>query len=181
VATIITLADAKTYLRISSSSDDALLTDILEAVSDTCERFTKKVWRSTTYTETYSTCDADYIQLRHVPVLSVTSVVVNGTTVTDYVVDKRLGLLRRGTTTSEYDWLDTFQGVVVTYVAGVASVPANIEQGCRLLMQHMWETQRGGANISRQVGSDGEYDPRLGFYLPNRVRQAWGEPRVLVR
>ncbi len=180
--TILSLDDAKTYLRISNSSSDDEVRAVLEAVSDVCERFTKRVWRRTTYTETYSTCDSDYIYLPHVPVISVASVVVNGVTVTDYVVDKRAGVLRRGTSLAEYDWEDSFAGVVVTYTAGPADgvVPANILQGCRLLLQHIWQTQRGGSNTG-QLGIDGEYDARLGFYIPNRVRQAWGEPRILVR
>ncbi len=179
---ILSLDDAKTFLRISNSSSDDEVRAVLEAVSDVCERFTKRVWRRTTYTETVSTCDSDYIYLPHVPVISVASVVVNGVTVTDYVVDKRAGALRRGTSLAEYDWEDSFAGVVVTYTAGPADgvVPANILQGCRLLLQHMWQTQRGGSNTGH-LGIDGEYDARLGFYIPNRVRQAWGEPRILVR
>lgn len=81
MTSIVTLADAKAFLNISTTDTDDELGDLLEAVSDTCERFTKKVWRSTTYTETYSIDgDVDDLQLRHVPVASVTSVTENGTT-----------------------------------------------------------------------------------------------------
>lgn len=181
VSTIITLTEAKAFLNKSSTADDGEIIDLLLVVSEICERFTRKTWRSATVTETHSTCDSDYLHLRRVPVTSVTSVVVNGVTVTDYVVDKRAGLIRRGTTISEYDWEDSFAGITVTYVTGPASVPEYIKQGCLLLLRHMWDTQRGGSGGPRQNGAVDEYDPALGFYIPNRVRQAWGEPRVLVR
>jgi uncharacterized phiE125 gp8 family phage protein len=184
VATIITLADAKTFLRVYSTDTDAEITDMLEAVSDVCERFTRKVWRSTTYTETY-TVDAEttVLHLRHAPVTSITTVTENGTAVSasGYTLDGRQGWLQRGSSLSPMCWQQGFQNVAVVYVCGPpGSVPSNIEQGCRLLAQHMWETQRGGG-LPRQAGADGEIDPRLGFYVPNRVRQAWGEPRILVR
>lgn len=181
--TIVGLDEAKAFLNKASTADDEQIRFFLEVVSDVCERFTRKVWRRQTFTETHSTCDSDYLYLRNTPVISVTSVVVNGTAVTDYVVDKRAGLLRRGTTLLEMDWEDAWQGTVVTYVAGPADgvVPANIRQGCLLLLRHMWDTQRGGSGGPRQNGAVDEYDPALGFYIPNRVRQAWGEPRVLVR
>ena len=183
---ILGLDDAKTYLNISDPSTDDELRAVLEAVSDTCERFTKRTWRRTTRVETYTVSgDVDDLQLRHVPVVSVTSVVENGATLSasDYTLDGRLGLLHRGSYLADLDWQEGFQGVTVTYVSGPAGgiVPANILQGCRLLLQHMWRTQRGGRNTPRQVGTDGEYDPSLGWYVPNNVMQAWGQPRILVR
>jgi hypothetical protein len=180
--TILSLDDAKTYLRLSISSSDDEVRAVLEAVSDVCERFTRKTWRRTTFTETFSSDCSPYLYLRHSPVISVSSVVEAGVTITEYVLNKREGVLQRGTYDNPYGWVSGFEHITVTYVAGPADgvVPANILQGCRLLLQHMWQTQRGGSNTG-QLGIDGEYDARLGFYIPNRVRQAWGEPRILVR
>jgi uncharacterized phiE125 gp8 family phage protein len=184
-SSVIGLEDAKTFLRVFSSDTDDEIRAMLEAVSDVCERFTRKTWRRQTFVETYTVGDdTDVIRLRHSPVVSVTTVVENGVTLTasDYTLDGRQGWLKRGSSLAYVDWQCGFQGTTVTYVAGPAGgvVPPNILQGCRLLAQHMWETQRGGG-LPRQAGADGEYDPRLGFYVPNRVRQAWGEPRILVR
>lgn len=183
VQPIVSLADVRTFLGVNATDNDDLLRHILEAVSDVCERFTKKAWRRQTVTETHSTYDSDYLHLRRVPVVSVSSVTVNGVAFTDYTVDKRAGLLRPGTSIAEYDWQDSFAGITVTYVAGPADgvVPPNIRQGCLLLARHMWDTQRGGSNMPRQLEPSEDYNPALGFYVPNRVRQAWGEPRILVR
>jgi hypothetical protein len=183
-AGIIGLADAQAFLNTFDPDAEEELRGVLEAVSDVCERFTRKTWRRQTYVETYTVgCDQDFIQLRHQPVLSVTSVVENGVTLsaTDYTLDGRLGLLKRGSRLADVDWLEGFQVTVVTYVGGPTGgvVPANIMQGCRLLLHHMWTTQRG--NALRGAGTGDDYDPQFGFYLPNKVRQAWGEPRVLVR
>ena len=179
---ILSLADAKTFLRLSSTSSDDEVRAVLDAVSDVCERFTKRIWRRTTFTETYSAAGSTFLHLRNSPVISVTTVTESGTAVTDYVVNKREGVLQRGTSLAPSSWTSGFEHIVVTYVAGPSDgvVPANILQGCRLLLQHIWQTQRGGSNTG-QLGVDGEYDPQLGFYVPNRVRQAWGEPRILVR
>ena len=183
VEPILGLADAKAFLRISTTDHDDELRLFLDAVSDKCEEWTRKVWRRQTFTEVHSACDADYLYLRRTPVISVTSVTVNGTAVTDYTVDKRAGLLRPGTSTSSYDWPDSFAGIGVVYVAGPSDgvIPARILQGCRDLLRHWWNTQRGGSNLPRQSGSMDDYDPAQGWYVPNRVREAWGEPRVLVR
>lgn len=183
---LLSLDDAKAFLNISSADTDDELRAVLEAVSDTCERFTKKTWRRTTHVETYTISgDVDDLQLRHIPVVSITSVVESGTTLSaaDYTLDGRLGLLHKGSYLADLDWLEGFQNVVVTYVAGPPNgiVPANILQGCRLLLQHMWRTQHGGRSAPRQVGADGDYDPALGWYIPNNVMQAWGQPRILVR
>lgn len=183
-ADIIGLADAQAYLNCVDPDLEDELRGVLNAVSEVCERFTKKTWRRQTVVETYSVCDdADFIQLRHQPVVSVTTVTENGVTLSasDYTLDGRLGLLKRGSYLTDIDWLEGFQNVTVTYVTGPPAgvVPANILQGCRLLLHHMWTTQRG--NALRGAGTGDDYDPSLGFYIPNRVRQAWGEPRILVR
>ena len=72
VEPILGLADAKAFLRISTTDHDDELRLFLDAVSDKCEEWTRKVWRRQTFTEVHSACDADYLYLRRTPVISVT-------------------------------------------------------------------------------------------------------------
>jgi len=142
------------------------------------------VWRRRTITATFDG-GARFLRLR-APIASVTSVVEDGTTLAAgaWTISARQGWLYRGDTASGDRWAAGTQNVVVTYVAGPADgvVPANIRQGVRLLTQHLWDSQRGGAVLPRQAGSDSSIDPRTGFSIPNRVLELWRTemPGVLV-
>jgi Phage gp6-like head-tail connector protein len=182
---IVGLDDAKTYLRITGSSDDEQLRDVLEAASDLCERHTRKVWRRTTVTAELHSGGGDVLYLRQAPVVSVTSVTDTGVAITSsyYTLDAPTGRLFFGDTVSTGYWTPGQENISVTYVTGPPSgvVPAYIRRGLLVLLEHLWATQRGGSNLPRLAGGSDEYDRRMSFTLPRRVLEAWGEPAPLVR
>jgi hypothetical protein len=61
-----------------------------------------------------------------------------------------------------------------TYLAGRSDVPANVDLAARLILQHMWETQRGRQGAERRGGSDEVFDPRFGFSIPRRAQELLG-------
>lgn len=85
------------------------------------------------------------------------------------------GLLRR----LSGGYCTSFLGPVrVVYTAGNASVPWDVRQACLALIDHMWESQQGGAGLGQPPGYDAEslpgsfgdvYGPS--FALPNRVKE----------
>lgn len=190
-----TVTELKTETNITSSTDDAELQTVLDAAVALLENHpayrVKDAVTTTTYTEWYDGGN-DTIVLKHYPVSSVTSVaeytptvqaladeepdVVSSFTGYGYTIDKASGIVTR--TSGGVDW--RFSGrVKVVYVAGSATVPADLRLAGLLLAEHMWQTQRGEqAGGSLPSGLEADLDSAaLGnqfgpaFILPNRVRE----------
>jgi hypothetical protein len=161
---IIGLDEAKTFLRISGSDDDEQLRDVLEAASDMCERYTRKVWRRTTVTAEIHSGGVDVIYLRQAPVVSVTTVVDTGVTLasTSYTIDLPTGRLFYGDTTYQGWWTPGQDNISVTYVTGPPSgiVPAYIRGGMLELVEHLWSSRRGGSNLPRKAAGGEEFSNR---------------------
>jgi hypothetical protein len=104
--------------------------------------------------------------LRNVPVLSLTSVVsADGATIwntSDLQVDGETGLV---TVTAG----PAFTGTVdVTYQAGDVVIREDYRLAGLIIVQHLWETQRGTMGV--QLGGDNEpYMPGRGFAIPRRA------------
>jgi hypothetical protein len=66
--------------------------------------------------------------------------------------------------------------VELTYVAGLAAVPANLLEAARELIRVNWRPQRGG-NFNPFDGGQSDVDQptpdqvRLGFFVPGRVME----------
>jgi hypothetical protein len=180
---LISLAEARGQCRLSSTANDSDLQWMMLVASQMAEDHTQ-IWRRTTITDTLDG-GGQRLQLR-APVASVTTVTESGTAVTasGYTLDRDLGILWRGSTTSRETWEDGRQNIAVTYVAGPSDgvVPATIRQGVRLEVQHLWDSQRGGSPTPRQAGADFAYDPRTGYSIPHAVIELWRSsmPGVLV-
>jgi hypothetical protein len=178
---LVGLAEAKDQLSAVSTINDDQFRLLLEVASQACEDYTGRTWRATTWTESYDG-GQEAIVLRHQPVISVTSVsewagpVMAGNWFADY----HAGILYRGTMFYSYRWMPGRQNVTVTYVTGPPNgiVPSPVRQGVKVLLAHLWDTQRGGANMPRQIGSEQVWDVRRGFSIPNAVREHWDPYRL---
>jgi hypothetical protein len=181
---IVSLAAVRRYLGVSRPDAEDELRDMLSAVSEVCERHTRRRWRRRVVTsETHELARTCSVWLRQTPVTSVTSVQIDGVTLpaTSWSVEPRSGeltILGAGPSSPG----SAPRIVSTSYVSGPRDgrIPPHIVQGCKLLAGHMWETQRGGSNMPRRSGAEDEINPVLSF-VPPRVRQAWGQPRVLCR
>lgn len=151
---LVSLADAKAFLNItSSSSDEEIRTFILKA-TDIAERRTGRRFRTSTFVESYSARD-EVVVLRQFPVVSVTSVVEDGVTLTagtDYVVDTTNGTVMRGTSTSSLQWAEGNNNITITYRAGAMNATA--QQLVEELTRHLWRTQRGASPMAMGNGDD---------------------------
>jgi hypothetical protein len=113
------------------------------------------------------------VVLRTTPVLELTAVDPLLTDGTGYDVatlrlDGDTGVVRR----ADGGWL--CGPLQVTYQAGRESVPATINLAARLLLQHLWQTQRGPTRGLAGGGDDfsvTEPIPGFGYAVPNRVLQ----------
>lgn len=174
---ILSLADAKTHLNISSTTHDEELRGWLEAVTGVIEQFVGPVVRRTVvedhdYLPVYG---ARMLVLRSTPVIALTSAlaVLDGGTdyaVADLDVDGRTGIVRR------LDGGALSGPLRVTYVAGRPVIPANITSAAKIILAHLWRTQYGGSRALPAVGGGDDYAvtepiPGFGYAIPNRALQ----------
>lgn len=184
VPPLISLVETRRQCRGASTADDDELHWHALVASEICEDRTQ-IWRRRAITAVFDGRGQEFLRLR-APVASVTSVVEDGVTLssTGWTLNAAQGWLYRGGTTASDRWAVGRQNITVTDVAGPSDgvVPANIRQGVRLLTQHLWDSQRGGASLPRQAGADYTTDVRTGFSIPNRVLELWKTemPGVLV-
>lgn len=138
---LISLADAKEHLNITSTDHDEELRGWLGSATEVIRRHTGKEIARTTYTDRLS-ASGDELWLHHRPVLSLTSITsLDGSVTwpvlaTNVDVDGDWGRLTRLSGSSWYGRLK------VTYVAGMSVVPDNYTRAARILVEELWNTQR---------------------------------------
>jgi hypothetical protein len=170
-AGVISLRDAKKQLNIdpASTDDDEEIAGFLRSVTEVCERYVGALGR-TSYTEKHQ--GGYMIALNRAPVLSLTSVVAVrtgglGQSVADLDLDEPTGIVQRK------DGCRMCGPLRVTYVAGRTSVPPNVRQAALIILQHLWETQRG--DVAPRFGIEETWDPRLGYAIPRRALELLGD------
>lgn len=176
---LVGLAETKHHLNYQADdiSDDEELRGFISSASEVVEDIVGVVARRQ-LVETYSGGDR-VILLRRRPVESVTSVVIDGTTVDagDYTPSPSGILARRSGR-----WPTGFRNVEVTYTAGRPAGPASVIDATKELIRINWRPQQGG-NYSPFDGGRGDDfgsggleaslqgEIRLGFFVPNTVMQ----------
>ncbi|WP_309095269.1 hypothetical protein [Streptomyces sp.] len=172
---ILSLRDAKKHLNLSltDTSEDDEVRDWINATTTAVEFFIGPV-AVRTVTEDHAVSVAESLALRRPPVLAVTAVepLLNGGSsydVDDLNVDGPVGIVSRKDG-------GLLRGPLrVTYSAGRRIVAENISGAARIILQHLWATQRptrgGGLPGARDDFSVTEPIPGLGYAIPNRAVQ----------
>lgn len=176
---VLSLQDAKDTLRItlSDTSRDARLDSWIASIESGLERFTGGPPVNRTVTErAVLTSDYTVLQVRQRPLVSVTSItsVASGQALdisAGLDLDVNAGTIRRKLGYPFYGpyftWLPAMS---VTYVAGWGTaVPAAFSDFAKIVIEHLWETQRGGQPNPLLGGTDVVTPPWLGFAIPNRA------------
>ena len=135
---LVTVDEAIAHLRaagiITTENDLDQLQWLTFVASDAVERDLGRTYQRKSFTETYSG-GTDAVVLRHTPVLSVTSVTVSGTAISDYLLDD-FGILYRSATGC-FTWGRS--NVVVSYVAGSVNPPPCVRFAALGVVQSMWQ------------------------------------------
>lgn len=173
---LVTLAQAKKHLNITGSGDDAEITAMVEAVTEPVETIVGSVLPRP-YAEVHDG-GREAIPLAHRPVLSVTSVTLPGggtVAAAGWELAADAGVLTRVSGGYAARWESG--RIKISYVAGVATVPAHVRLAALIIVKHMWETQRGGGERDRRFTGTGEqpWDPRRGYSLPRRALELLGD------
>lgn len=163
---LLSLADAKVHLNISTTTHDDEIREYLEAATEIVESYVGPVVRRA-YTS--RVCGRrSSIALPHTQVLEVTAVTVvsDGSTpitLTDLAVDTTSGVVSyKNGSSFPYREMD------FTYTVGRTTVKANWTLAAKIIVKHNWETQLGNLP-SIQGDSQGYAVSGSGFLVPYRA------------
>lgn len=169
--TILSLADARAHLRMTTTDRDDEIRDWVESMTSGIEGMVGPcVVR--TYTERWRECSGRSLALVHTPVIEVLSAVPVLDSGTSYApalldVDTDTGIVQ----------LKSGQALagplLITYRAGRTVIPAAITAAARIILQHLWRTNQGPGRPVRG-GEDfmvTEQVPGFGYAIPNRALQ----------
>jgi hypothetical protein len=183
---MLTLAEAKLQLNIAVSNvtHDVELQAYVDAAIRAVEKHTDTLGAVRTVTgERHNTCVTVRLRLHHRPVQSLTSLARVDASLTwdvaDLDVDVEAGVLRVVSG-------PLFSGLLAaTYEAGHDPVPPNHNLAARIIVQHLWQTQRGAMGGRDIRGLDDSFDNVVvatgrGYAIPNAALELLGEPIPVV-
>ena len=149
-----TQTDVERYLNYTfSQNPDPLITDLITRATAIIDQYCKRDFNQhTDQTEYYDGDGTYWIFLKHIPVISVSSVYIDDDLVDsdEYVVLTEQGAIRR----KEKIWPIGVANIKVTYTYGYASVPDAIKDACTRLVVNMflkterWDELKGAQGIS---------------------------------
>jgi uncharacterized phiE125 gp8 family phage protein len=185
--TLCALADVKTYLGITDTNSDTVLTALVVNASAMCEAFCNRVFAQASYTETRNGSGKAAMTLANAPVSAVASVSVDGLpviasaspTLGGYVFDADTLYLRAGVYPCTFT--AGVQNVVVTYTAGFATIPPDVAQACIELVALKYAKRNRIDKASETLGTQQTISYTMAD-MPASVKTAlkpyvrWGSP-----
>lgn len=182
---LVSVADVKVHLNIpaADTTHDTEIQGFIDAAQPVIENIVGPVIYAT-WTEWYDG-GLPFIELRHGPVISVTSVteyrgrnaylltqLVDPSTATSYsytIEPEIRRIIRRSSGGTEESFPSGLGTVIVVYVAGRATVPPNVKLAAAELVRHLYQlTQQGGRPAFGGDATEGAWLP-AGFAVPTRV------------
>lgn len=166
---IVSLADVKQQLNMTSTDDDEELRIYIEAATGVIEDYLGRAVVRRSFTEEHSVNGA--MMLNWTPVQSLTTVAtVDGVTTWD-VTD--LHVNTSGVVTAKAGAVALQGDITVTYIAGAPVVPGNWALAARIIVQDLWRTQRGqdGAPVAGGLDTPGAGFTQYGYSVPKLARE----------
>lgn len=168
---ILSLADAKQYLRLTSTTEDDELRSWIESITAGIEGTCGPVIVRTV-TERVDFRRASTIALRANPVIELVSVASllsgdSGYDTGELDVDPGTGVVRR------LDGGMLVGPLVFTTRVGRLVVPASLTAAARIILRHLWQTRQGPQRPQLGTGDFDVNEPAQGFgyAIPNRALQ----------
>lgn len=153
VAALVSLNDAKAHLGVTGTDSDAVITSLIASSSAAVTSFIGRPLLAGEYRETFRLIHLERVlTLSRWPVVSVASITEGDDTlaVTDYEISADEGLLHRLTAKGRYQcWAN--EVTVVTYEAGYAEAPADVQAATMSLIADAWSA-RGRDPGMRSIG-----------------------------
>jgi hypothetical protein len=192
---MVSLADAKAQMSMDPADHaaDDLLRDYIAAATGAAEDYKHETIVRRTVTDEHdfgwyggNTRAYGYgygfrqrFRLRSAPVISLTSVVSWDGTVT---WDVTLMRANPSGTVRVMGGIPVTGLAEITYIAGYQVIPANYKRGALVIVQHLWETQRGQLTAMSGVMGPEEHFRQPGefFSVPAKAKELLGPPRTMI-
>ena len=164
---LITVAQAKEYLKVSNSDNDNVIEALIESATRKTEDYCASRWVSRSIVETHIGQGEQSLYLYRMPISEVASVTIDGTAYTGYEERLSIGML--------YGVWTKLTEIIVTYTAGYVAdrttAVANIPDAVIAVMEALgiWYNNRLGATYE-QVGGIGALNYGKGLTLPDSVK-----------
>jgi hypothetical protein len=178
--TLVTLAQAKQQVGIptSDTSEDDVLTAYAAAITTVVEDYKNEVIdvREIVQEMFLSGCGA--FALAYTPIISLTSVEsIDGSQTWDVsglYVNKLTGGVRVISGTAPRG------PVLITYQAGYETPPPKYTRGALIILQHVWESQRGVGNVLEGVAPEESIRTSAPWTIPHKALEWLGPKGVVV-
>ena len=166
-SSLTTLEDTKEYLEIDGTDKDNLLQQLIGAASQFIKTETGYEWVETTYKELIDGERTETLILTQKPIISVTSLVINGETIgsDNYYIYNESGMLKRQDV-GIYDvgYTHSFrrgllfprgqQNIEVQYVAGYDDVPYDLQKAVWSMVNTQLESKNYEGLESYSIGDE---------------------------
>ena len=163
----------------AASANQEEIRRFIDAAQDLAENYVGAVLGRRTITSEKYDGNTDVLRLRNPRAISISSVYENGDLLdsSQYLLDPTGQRLYRLTTSSLSSttygaygyWAAGVNSVSVTYVAGYTVTPPAVQQGVLEILRHLWQTQRGSANVLARNGD--EWVTSSTYSLPRRAME----------
>lgn len=170
---LITLAQAKTHLKISASTEDTILEEMVNRSGQLCASYIGRPLKTATYTEYYNGTGTRYLRLLQFPATALTSLNVDATrqwaaatakdVSADVILDSPAGILTLWNNGGIFPC--GVSNVKVVYVAGFKDatdnlVPWDLQEASLLILQHHYKRhyQDGRLGITSETVGDRTYN-----------------------
>ena len=151
---LVTLSVAKEWLNVTDTSQDTLITRLIQAASKAVGNFLNRPnLLSQTYTETYDGTDSKMLCPLNFPITSVASLSIDGNPVSQ-VTDFTTPGFRVTPTSLLLNGYQRFcrgkDNVAITYTAGYTAIPDDMQQACLMTLQSMVQVQNNDLTIGSE-------------------------------
>lgn len=158
---LVTLTRAKQSPTVAVITPVTYISTLISAASERIEKYCRRGIASATYTdELYDGDGRNELQLREFPLITLTSVTViqdddtdSSLTVGNLRNNADEGLLRFSPAASGDDYIyfpRGFQNIKITYIAGYATVPEDVQEGCVLLIEDFYDRHFKTAGVAAE-------------------------------
>lgn len=148
------LATTKSFLKVTTTTDDDIISTLINACSTAIENYCRRSFYQQTYTnEYYDGTGTRWLNLKNYPVQSVSQVTQNTIVVdpSSYVVKNDSGVLVRigpypntfsGMSITRFQtiWVPGDYSIQVSYTAGYATIPDDLAHACRVYVKSIYNS-----------------------------------------
>lgn len=159
------LASVKAWIPVTTTGDDALLTTLVTQVSTFIQSWLNRTIASQAYSEVRNGQGMQAMTLLNYPVTAIASLTVDGIVIParpplgpgtysglgGYTFDTRMLYL-----SGCYQFTRGFQNVAVSYTAGYAATPADVQQAANMTVADWYKNSRGARLGVASEGIEGQ-------------------------